>query len=118
VQSVVYCNVSENKDDLLREVLPSLGFEPQICPADSLNEVVQPCIINCLAEPAARFAARGADSNTVIVSDEDDRDVYTCLAPTIGLPNSYARIRQFLQSELMKQGAVQVGATKPSLIKN
>jgi DNA-binding response OmpR family regulator len=118
VRPVVYCNVSENKDDLLRELLPSLGFEPQICPAESLNEVVRPCVINCLAEPAARFAARGANSNTVIVSDEDDREVYTCLAPTIALPNSHARIRKFLQGELLKQVADQVGAAKPCLIKN
>jgi len=99
-------------------LLPSLGFEPQICPVDTLNEITQPCIINCLSSPAARFAARGATSKTVIVSNEDDREVYTCLAPTISLPNSYARIRDFLRNESKKQATEKIGAAKPCLVKN
>jgi CheY-like chemotaxis protein/HD-like signal output (HDOD) protein len=103
VRPVAYCNVGERDDDLFAELLPSLGFEPQIRPLDCLHEVTQPCIINCLSMPAARFAARGADSNTVIVSNEDDREVYACLAPTIALPSSYARIREFFRNEFKKK---------------
>jgi DNA-binding response OmpR family regulator len=118
VRPVAYCNVSDRDDDLLVELLPSLGFEPQICPVDALNEITQPCIINCLSSPAARFAARGATSNTVIVSNEDDREVYACLAPTIALPNSYARLRDFLRNETNKQATEKIGAAKPCLVKN
>lgn len=118
VRRVAYCNVSQDKDDSFAELLPSLGFEPQQWPVDGLQEVVQPCIINCLATPAARFAARGGSGNTVIVSDEDDRDVYSCLAPTIALPNSFVRMRDFLQKELLKQGSDHVGAAKQCLVNN
>jgi DNA-binding response OmpR family regulator len=118
IRPVAYCNVSDRDDDLLVELLPSLGFEPRICPVDSLHEVTQPCVINCLSSPAARFAARGAISNTVIVSNEDDREVFSCLAPTISLPNSYARVRDFLRSELKKQATGEIEAAKPCLVKN
>jgi hypothetical protein len=118
VRPVAYCNVADHDDDLLIELLPSLGFEPQICPIDTLNEVTQPCIINCLSSPAARFAARGASSNTVIVSNEDDREVYACLAPTIALPNSYARIRDFLRNQFKNQATEKIGAANSCLVKN
>jgi hypothetical protein len=118
VRPIAYCNVAERDDDLLAELLPSLGFEPQIRPVNCLNEVTQPCIINCLSTPAARFAARGADSNTVIVSNEDDREIYACLAPTIALPSSYARIREFLRNELKKKATEPFEATNSSMIKN
>ncbi|HEY3392642.1 MAG TPA: HDOD domain-containing protein, partial [Lacipirellulaceae bacterium] len=118
VRPVAYCNVAERDDDLFAELLPSFGFEPQTCPVDCLHGITQPCIINCLSAPAARFAARGADSNTVIVANEDDREVYACLAPTIALPSSYARIREFFRNEFRKQAAEQVEAANPCLNKN
>jgi DNA-binding response OmpR family regulator len=118
VRPVAYCNVAERDEDLFVELLPSLGFEPQPRSADSLSEVTQPCIINCLSSPAARFAARGADSNTVIVSNDDDREVYACLAPTIALPNGYGRIRDFFRNEFKKRTTEQSPAAKPCLIKN
>ncbi len=118
VRPVAYCNVAAQDEDPLIELLPSLGFEPQVGTVDSLHEVTQPCIINCLSSPAARFAARGATSNTVIVSNEDDREVYSCLAPTIALPSSYARIRDFLRNEFKKQATEIIGAAKPCLVKN
>jgi hypothetical protein len=118
VRRVAYCNVSQRDDDLFVELLPSLGFEPESCSLDSLPAVTQPCIINCLSSPTSRFAARGADSNTVIVSNGDDRDVYSCLAPTIALPNSYARLRDFLRKESKLPAAEPTSAAKPCLIKN
>jgi DNA-binding response OmpR family regulator len=118
VRPVAYCNVAERDNDLFAEFLPSLGFKPQIRPVDCLHEVKQPCIINCLSTPAARFAARGADSNTVIVSNEDDREVYACLAPTIALPSSHARIREFFRNEFKKKATEPFEAANPSLIKN
>ena len=118
VRPVAYCNVAERDDDLFAELLPSLGFEPQIRPVDRLHEVTQPCIVNCLSTPAARFAARGADSNTVIVSNEDDREIYACLAPTIALPSSYARICEFFRNELKKKATEPFEATNSSLIKD
>jgi DNA-binding response OmpR family regulator len=119
VRPVAYCNVSDRgDDDLFVELLPSFGFEPQVCTVDQLPEVTQRCVINCLAAPGARFAARGADSNTVIVTNEDDREVYACLAPTIALPASYARIRDFLSGGSKKPGPKHVAAPQPCLAKN
>jgi hypothetical protein len=118
VRPVAYCNVSERDADLFVELLPSLGFEPQVCSVERLSEVAQPCILNCLSSPPARFAARGADSNTVIVSNADDREVYSCLAPTIALPNSYARVRDFLRNESKPQAIEKNAASKPCLIEN
>jgi DNA-binding response OmpR family regulator len=102
---VAYCNVSPRDEDLFVELLPSLGFESRPCSVDCLPEVAERCIINCLSSPTSRFAARGADSNTVIVSNGDDRDVYACLAPTIAMPCSYARLRDFLGNESKPQTA-------------
>jgi HDOD domain len=116
--SVAYCNAADRDDDLFVELLPSLGFEPQIRSAESLPDVTGPCIINCLSSPAARFAARGAESATVIVSNEDDREVYACLAPTMALPNSYARIRDFFRKEFKRQATEPSPAAKPCLIKS
>jgi len=97
---VVYCNVTENSEDLFVELLPSMGLEPNSCTVEQLQNVEKPCVINCLGPAATRFAARGARKNTALIADEDNRDVFACLAPTISLPTSYGRIRDGLRKEL------------------
>jgi DNA-binding response OmpR family regulator len=116
LRSIAYCSASSNSDDLFVEMLPSLGFEPKSCPVECLQEIVQPCIINCLGLPPSRFAAQVAGNGTVIMSDEEDRDDYACLAPTVAIPNSYGQIRDTLQNETRKSGADQAEAATPCLI--
>ncbi len=107
MRPVVYCNVAENPDDVFFELLPSLGFEPEPCSLDELKDVERPCVVNCLGSTATRFAARGAANNTVIFTEDDNRDVLMCLAPTIGLPNSFAYISETLHKELKRKHAAQ-----------
>ena len=104
-QSVAYCNVAERGDDLFAEMLPSLGFESHSCSLEQLPDVEEPCVISCLGPAATRFAARGSQYNTVIICDEDNRDVLACLAPTISLPTSYGRIQSALDKVLRLQTA-------------
>ena len=111
---IIYCNVAESSEDLFGELLPSLGFQPERCTVEELPDVEKPCIVNC-SGAATRFAARGARNNTVIVSDDEQREVFACLAPTIALPNSYGRIRDLLHNELRRREADQPGAAKPCL---
>jgi len=82
-----------------------LGFESHSCSLEQLPDVEEPCVISCLGPAATRFAARGSQYNTVIICDEDNRDVLACLAPTISLPTSYGRIQSALDKVLRLQTA-------------
>jgi HD-like signal output (HDOD) protein/CheY-like chemotaxis protein len=89
---IAYCNFSGVNDDLLRALLPSLGLEPQ----DSLGELQELAVINCLSVPPKRYAAQCDGRRTLIVTDQDGSDACGPLSKIIPLPSSYGRFRDAL----------------------
>ena len=99
-RAVAYCNFSGNREDLLAELLLSLGYQPKECSVANLRQLRERPIVNCLGAAPAQFAALRTRNNAIVIADDDKCDQFRRLALTVGLPNSYGRLRDALQREL------------------
>ena len=99
-RAVAYCNFSGNREDLLAELLLSLGYQPKECSVANLRQLRERPIVNCLGAASAQFAALRTKNDAIVIADDDKCDQFRRLALTVGLPNSYGRLRDALQREL------------------
>jgi len=93
-QTVAYCNFSGHDTDLVKEFLPALGLEPLSYTTSDLRQFDHPQIANCLGIEAAQFAAQRTNKISTIITDAAKCEAFARYAPSIGLPESFGRLRE------------------------
>ena len=92
-QTTAYCNFSDHDTDLLQEFLPALGLEVQSHSICDLRQFQERQIANCLGITASQFAVRRTNNISTIVTEAVKCEEFARYAPSIGLPNSFSRLR-------------------------
>jgi hypothetical protein len=99
---IAYCDLSQNRLDLLRELLPTLGIQPTPCSIDEVRNRDKPILVNCLGLPASRFAnVRGSDS-VLIICDGDNQPSFARLGGAVSLPCGYGGFRTAILRSLSR----------------
>ncbi len=93
-QTVAYCSFSGHGVDLVKEFLPALGLEVQSYTASDLRLFGEPLIANCLSVEPMQFAAQRTSNISTIVTEAAKCEAFARFAPSIGLPNSFSRVRE------------------------
>lgn len=91
--ALAYCNLSPEHNDLLAELLPSMGFQAALLAPDELREWDLPVIINGLESQAANLAAIYSGRKAVVVTTRDNAPAFANLARTVALSSSYGSLR-------------------------
>jgi DNA-binding response OmpR family regulator len=98
-RTVPYCHLSQTKDDLLVELLPSMGLKAEKCSSEELRALDGFSIINCLSAAPPRFAAQRAGSRSVAVTSHDSCELFGRFGQVVPLPCSYGRLKNSLLSD-------------------
>jgi len=93
-EAVAYCNFSSRGADLVQEFLPALGLQAQAYTTNDLRLLEEPLVANCFGADPQHFAAQRTDHVAIVIAEETRREAFARHAPTIGLPNSFQRVRQ------------------------
>jgi hypothetical protein len=100
---VAYGSFSEHPADLVKEFLLALGVEPQPLSPSDPQQFDEPLVANCVGVDPAHFAAPNASNLALILADESNRETFSCIAPTIGLPNSFQRLQEKLRTHVIEK---------------
>jgi len=101
---VTYCNASENEIDLVRELLPSLGWQPRNCLPTELADLDEPVIVNCLGVAPTHFASFRSKKNAIVLTDPEKHEVYARTTQAVSIPTSYRQIEQSLRNHIEASG--------------
>jgi HD-like signal output (HDOD) protein/ActR/RegA family two-component response regulator len=99
-QTVAYCNFSGHGVDLVKEFLPALGLEVQSYTASDLRLFGEPLVANCLGVEPMQFAAQRTNNISTIVTEAAKCQAFARFAPSIGLPNSFSRVREQILAQV------------------
>ena len=105
-KKVIYCSFSGIDSDLLLELLPAMGLEPELVPIDELAALDRAAIVNCIDTPPARYAARHSKHGAVVVTGMEYRDIFSRFTQTVAVPTSYSRLQNACRSTA--QNAVEI----------
>jgi hypothetical protein len=103
--SVAYCNFAHHGPDVLKEFLPSLDIAAQLYDYSDLRLFEEPLVANCLGVDLAHFVAHRTNNVSVIVCDTAKCDQFAQYAPTVGLPNSFSRVRAAIVANLVQRAS-------------
>jgi hypothetical protein len=93
-QTVAYRNFSGHDADLVKEFLPAIGLDAQPYTTSDLQQFERPQIANCLGIEATQFAGLRTNNISTIIAEATQCEAFTRYAPSIGLPNSFGRLRE------------------------
>jgi HD-like signal output (HDOD) protein/ActR/RegA family two-component response regulator len=108
-RAVSYCSLGNEGADLLRELLPSLGLEPQLCTLEEIRGANTPSIVNCLSASANSLDAGEAWKSTTFVMGHEARDDWDRSFDIAVLPNGFGRFRSAI-GECMSEKDAAPGA--------
>jgi HD-like signal output (HDOD) protein/ActR/RegA family two-component response regulator len=100
---VAYGSFSDQPTDLVKEFLPALGVDLQLHSTNDLQLFDEPLMANCIGVDPAHFAAPHASNLALILTDESNRESFSRIAPTIGLPNSFQRLQEKLRTTVIEK---------------
>ncbi len=92
-QSVAYCNFTPGQNDLLADLLPSMGFQPAPIDLEELRHYGGNVLVNGLDSAATRFAAHRGAGDALVVTMRDRADVFAKYGRTAVLPCSFGSLR-------------------------
>jgi HD-like signal output (HDOD) protein/DNA-binding NarL/FixJ family response regulator len=98
IRKIAYCNFSGYSDDLLTELLPAMGFQPNACGPDDVRKLDDAWIANCICAVSIQFAAGHSGKHAIAVMDEENSQRSTQFGRTVVLPNSFGHLRDALTS--------------------
>jgi hypothetical protein len=96
IRTVSYVSLANSEHDLLRQLLPSMGIQPQPCSPDELESFEELAIVNCMSVPPKRLAAVTVGDRTTLVTTQEKRASFERLGRTIALPTSYGELSKVL----------------------
>lgn len=99
-KAAAYCNYSGCDADMLKEFLPSLGIDVLPYSSCDLRQFKHAQIANCLGIDARQFAVQRTNNISVIVTESAKCEEFARYAPTIGVPNSFARLHEEIMSHI------------------
>jgi hypothetical protein len=99
---VAYCNFAQQQADLVKELLPALGFDPQPHDLSELRLFEEPLLANCLGADPSHFAAQRTNNISMILADEAKCAAFTRFAPTVSFPNSFRRLQDKIQTQVVE----------------
>lgn len=102
-QSVAYCNFAHHAPDLVKEFLPALAINALVYESSDLRLFEEPLIANSLGVDLAHFAAHRTNNVSMIVCDIAKCDQFAQYAPTVGLPNSFSRVRDAIVANVAQR---------------
>jgi hypothetical protein len=110
-QTVAYCNFADHGFDLVSEFLPALGLEPQQYEFSDLRLFEAPLVANCLGVDLPHFVAHRTNNVAIILADEKKSEDFGHYGPTIGLPNSFRRMRENILNGIAQKTVDAVAST-------
>jgi DNA-binding response OmpR family regulator len=95
---IAYCSLLADREDLLAELLPSIGFELQYCTRAELRELSERSLVNALDASATLLAASRGSGEIVVIADRERAATFANFASVIAVPCSFGRFRDGLTS--------------------
>jgi DNA-binding response OmpR family regulator len=100
---IAYCPLLTDREDLLAELLPSIGFELEHCTRAELRELGDRSVVNALDASPTLLAASRSNGETVVIAERERAATFAKFASVISVPCSFGRFRDGLASQPTQQ---------------
>lgn len=99
-QDVCYCTIANQENDLVAELLPTLGFNPISCTTEEILDPHKLMLVNCLGVLPSNFPEVRRSNAVTILADAATEGRFSSLGRTITIPTSAARLKRSLVQNL------------------